>query len=57
MVEQSAIIWKIPVFYKMEYIVKNFDPAWVTSPPTVTISPLTTNPLTLAPSPIPAYDD
>ena len=41
----------------MEYVVKNYDASWVTSPPEVTISPMTINPLTLATAPVPAYDD
>ena len=41
----------------MEYVVKNYDPSWVLNPPTVTISPLTINPLTLATAPVPAYND
>ena len=46
MVEPSAIVWKIPISYSIEYIVKNYDPIWVASKPIVTISPLTFNPLT-----------
>ena len=57
MVEPTAIFWKIPVSYLMEYIVKNYDPVWVASPPTVPISPLLINPLTYANSPVPAYDN
>jgi len=57
MVEPDEIVWKIPVSYSMVYIVKNYDPMWLASPPIVTISPLTFNPLTLATSPVPAYDD
>ena len=52
MVEPAEIVWKIPILQEMEYVVKNYDPAWVVSPPTVMIDPLSSSI-----TPIPVYDD